>query len=856
LEPSVARVVFLIARLSLLRSLNRLGNLWRGRKRVPQRGATGRKAAGGKLLLALMALIFAWQTVQTSALLVQRVSRLVEQRQQPDVLVVDGVTFQLLEKAAAHRWGPEQKLDAQGEALLERAAERRESGLSDEDQELRRSELVWLFNRQGMSAFRSSDIPERHIWPSTELWYAGASPFELAKPLMVVAFLLALAQVLQHVAGSDEDLARVGPGLEWLFSFPVRARALFWARAAAAPFSSPLVWVVLLPFYAVVFACAGLGLASIALGALAAVYVALWGGGLRVLLETTLRRYLSMVWVSRVQAGVLTLSLLPLAAGFAVAFSPLTAGALVWAAELPDAVRYEPLTLPLSLAAGGRSAFEAAALGLVLLGAWLFACVGIAERMVRGGITSGASEHVILRGGAAAAISTRGSAWRGVRLKEWRSLVRDRRTRAQAFIAPVLLFTMQFLLNPSLARAIASNPRHVATAAFAVSAFSLTTSAFTAIGAEGPALYWLYTAPIELSRALLDKLIVRSMVSALFGVLIFVVAWGTEPDLILPSLPYAALTFVGIGLYSVIAVGIGTLGTDVLEPEPRRRIRPGGIYLFMMLAALFAYAIYTPSLWGKVVQLMLSALLAYAVWQKLGERLPFLLDPTEAPPPVITVADGVIAALAFFVLQAVFSLPFQDGDQTEALTVLVAFASAGLTVAALALFSFWRSRIPNLLVALGLRRSRERRTGLLAPLGLGVGGGLLAALLALGYLWIMRQVPWLAADFEEAQRSLGELDAAERGWLLGLAVVAAPIFEEFIFRGILYRGFRHSVGPLAAALSSAVVFGLVHPAPTALPVTFMALLAGAAYERTGWLATPVAMHMTYNAVMFGSALWS
>ena len=79
------------------------------------------------------------------------------------------------------------------------------------------------------------------------------------------------------------------------------------------------------------------------------------------------------------------------------------------------------------------------------------------------------------------------------------------------------------------------------------------------------------------------------MVSALFGVLIFVVAWGTEPALILPSLPYAALTFIGIGLYSVIAVGIGTLGTDVLEPEPRRRIRPGGIYLFMMLAALFAY---------------------------------------------------------------------------------------------------------------------------------------------------------------------------------------------------------------------------------------------------------------------------
>jgi membrane protease YdiL (CAAX protease family) len=34
----------------------------------------------------------------------------------------------------------------------------------------------------------------------------------------------------------------------------------------------------------------------------------------------------------------------------------------------------------------------------------------------------------------------------------------------------------------------------------------------------------------------------------------------------------------------------------------------------------------------------------------------------------------------------------------------------------------------------------------------------------------------------------------------------------------------------------------------------MALLAAFAYERTGWLATPIAAHMTYNALVFGSAL--
>jgi membrane protease YdiL (CAAX protease family) len=32
------------------------------------------------------------------------------------------------------------------------------------------------------------------------------------------------------------------------------------------------------------------------------------------------------------------------------------------------------------------------------------------------------------------------------------------------------------------------------------------------------------------------------------------------------------------------------------------------------------------------------------------------------------------------------------------------------------------------------------------------------------------------------------------------------------------------------------------------------VLAAGAYERTGWLATPMAAHMTYNAIVFGSAL--
>jgi ABC-2 type transport system permease protein len=188
------------------------------------------------------------------------------------------------------------------------------------------------------------------------------------------------------------------------------------------------------------------------------------------------------------------------------------------------------------------------------------------------------------------------------------------------------------------------------------------------------------------------------------------------------------------------------------------------------------------------------------------------------------------------------------------LRLLVAFASAGSSVALVALLTFRKNRIPNLMLALGLRQRPEQRSRWLSSIGLGVGSGAVAALVALAYLWAARHIPSLAASFDEAQKSLDQLDGDARLWMLVIAVVAAPLFEEFIFRGILYTGFRHSVRAPLAALASALVFALVHPATTAVPVFIMAVLAATAYERTRWLATPVAAHMTYNAIVFGTAL--
>jgi membrane protease YdiL (CAAX protease family) len=91
-------------------------------------------------------------------------------------------------------------------------------------------------------------------------------------------------------------------------------------------------------------------------------------------------------------------------------------------------------------------------------------------------------------------------------------------------------------------------------------------------------------------------------------------------------------------------------------------------------------------------------------------------------------------------------------------------------------------------------------------------------------------------------------------WLAAIAIVAAPIFEEFIFRGLIFGGLRRSFSFMPAGLASAAIFAIVHPPPSVIPVFLMGLAAALAYERTRMLAAPMTVHAIYNAAVLGFQL--
>jgi len=88
-----------------------------------------------------------------------------------------------------------------------------------------------------------------------------------------------------------------------------------------------------------------------------------------------------------------------------------------------------------------------------------------------------------------------------------------------------------------------------------------------------------------------------------------------------------------------------------------------------------------------------------------------------------------------------------------------------------------------------------------------------------------------------------------RWWLVGMAVVGAPVIEEAFFRGVLLPVLLRKYAVLPALLVSALFFALVHGHTLAiLPLLVLGLGLGAAYLQTGNLLVPICMHAVFNAM--------
>lgn len=83
------------------------------------------------------------------------------------------------------------------------------------------------------------------------------------------------------------------------------------------------------------------------------------------------------------------------------------------------------------------------------------------------------------------------------------------------------------------------------------------------------------------------------------------------------------------------------------------------------------------------------------------------------------------------------------------------------------------------------------------------------------------------------------------------AVIAAPVLEEMLFRGVIQGGASREYRPMKAILISAAVFGVVHFVPQqVVNAFFCGIIMGYVYYRTGSLVPVIAIHLLNNAVAY------
>jgi membrane protease YdiL (CAAX protease family) len=646
--------------------------------------------------------------------------------------------------------------------------------------------------------------------------------------LLLVDFLAALLMTV-----GTREFAATEWDMEWLITLPLSKAQLLAMRLFERTFFNPVMIFMLFPLLSEIWILRSKTslLAGLTLGYLTALPLFFLGAVLQTVIDTGLRVRMKPSQLRNLQAmfSVLSIvtfySVMPAAAKKAAPAGVQLAEnyfstALDWG-PIADAVQLSShrdwqalLTLPLSAAAAGMCGF--------MLLQWF----------LRGGVAAGSGQKSVR---ASVPEATRAPAVEGgaslspMPWKELKLLSRDRNYMVQTLLTPILILGMQIYLRISSGGNFPTSLHLLAATAFGMASYALLFSAFQILTSEGQALWILYTFPFRLQDLMVQKAKPWLFVALTYWAAFAAYAFYVYPEFNAAYAASFATSLLGIGVFLVLAVSLGVFSFDPNAMETGRKMRVSYVYLYMLLASSYGAVFFVDDLWKGAVGVLLVTFVAAAFWQKANDHLPYLLDASAAPPAQVTLADGMIAVYAFFVLQILFSLM---------LNAFYAFTLAGFVVFAVTQFFFRRNKTAGL--------PTYRVAKLVEPLIFGIGAGLLCAVIANGFLKIADAMAWFP---DAGSEKILQVEAGDRLIYSLLALISAPIFEEFIFRGLIFQGLRKSYSTVFAVLISAVLFAIVHPMSSAVPVFVVGVAAALLANRYRSLFAPVAAHFTYNFCM-------
>lgn len=112
---------------------------------------------------------------------------------------------------------------------------------------------------------------------------------------------------------------------------------------------------------------------------------------------------------------------------------------------------------------------------------------------------------------------------------------------------------------------------------------------------------------------------------------------------------------------------------------------------------------------------------------------------------------------------------------------------------------------------------------------------------------VVSNIPWPQEWIDAYATNSSVLDGSLMTWIS--AVIIAPVFEEILFRGLVYTRLKKGMPTIIAAIVASLVFGLCHgTAIWIIYATVIGLVMTWVFERYQSLTASILFHFVFNAM--------
>jgi ABC-2 type transport system permease protein len=699
------------------------------------------------------------------------------------------------------------------------------------------------FAKQGIGGFRAAESTSE--WRGNLALLSADGRLRALRGAGLYLLLIGGSGIFLTMGLMSRNLSRTDPALSWLFQFPVSRPVLFLSKLAESTFSNSVGPLAALQIAILSWgfgATFGGGLAlTLMFGLAAAISAGAICLAIEIFLAQCCRRKTRGVIVSTAAAlgscGLMFAAYFPNAA-------PTTRVFLWMSDSLPSYVFWNPLSLGIGTSSmtAGIGPIWWIAPAITALGLATFA-VTWATRLTARGLAS-AIDSVPVGARRAPIEPASEGFFSGLVWKELLQLRRQPEVLGQVLSAPLIVGFLLYIRNPDqFVRVAVGDVAGLCVSAFGAASYLLVLAGASVLRTELRTLWFLQCQPRSLADCLRIKARVWAGLAIAVGVCLLAAVVATQPGHRADVAIRAPFVIAYLWLMAEISFGLLSLGSTVVN-ETTVRMRRLQWVTPLLISAQCGATLYRGLLWEQSTLLVVLFVLSMAVRQKQLADLPWLSEPVENPPVRFDALDALLALLAFVSVRDLCGGILQHAVASVPMTLGGAYLIGAIGV--WAVVSIWMRSTGRRIPVPDVARFKFR------PIAIGLAATCLVGALWVGVLRHSSEAA-MAQSNMRVPTTIGEGTAGN--WLfLATIVLAAPIFEEWLFRGLLYRSLRRSWGIATSVVISALLFTAIHPMASSVAVLCLAVATALVLEKTGRLWPSMLVHVGYNA--FIVALWN